>query len=189
MRRYGGSTCDGQREWVSWKVWQPGRFKWSIIGFVAAVCLGVALMLTVGIIRKLVPLPETQMPDNIEPFTITFANACERLHTEMNKTIASVAGTAPIVISFDVVSDDGVFEEKQEGFDDSITGASKECGSAALSSHKQHRDVRQQHPEREDYRGDTVSRHGWRLHELLRWRHLTSGFSTQPLIIVHVILR
>ena len=29
----------------------------------------------------------------------------------------------------------GVFEEKQKGFDDSITGASKECGSAALSSH------------------------------------------------------
>ena len=52
----------------------------------------------------------------------------------MNKTITSVAGTAPIVISFDIVSDDGVFEEKQEGFDDSITGASKECGSAALSS-------------------------------------------------------
>ena len=99
------------------------------------VCIGVALMLTVGIIRKLVPLPENKMPDNSEPFTITIANVCERLHTEMNKTITSVAGTAPIVISFDIVSDDGVFEEKQEGFDDSVTGASKECGSAALSSH------------------------------------------------------
>jgi len=51
------------------------------------------------------------------------------------------------------------------------------------------RGVRPKHREREDYRGDTVSRHGWRLHELPRWRHLTPGFSTQPLIIVHVILR
>lgn len=125
------ASVSGYRE----KVCQRGGSKWSIIGFIAAMCLGVALLLTVGIGREMVQRPEKKMSGNIKPFTMTITNVCERLHTEMNKTITSATGTAAIVISFNVVSDDCVFEEKQKGFDESITGASKQCGSAALSFH------------------------------------------------------
>lgn len=129
------------------------------------------------------------MPDNIEPFTVTIANnVCERLHTE-NKTITIATGTVPMVISFDVVSDDGVFEEKQKGFDESIMGASKQCGSAALSSHNVGTYGSNIQNEKITTATQLRDRHGRRLYELPRWRHLTSGISTQPIIIVHVILR
>ena len=125
------ASVSGYRESVS----RRGGSKWSIIGFIAAICLGVALMLAVGIGREMVQIPENKMSRNIEPFTMKIADVCERLQTEMNETLPSITVAVPVVISFNVVSDDCMFEEKKNGFEESITGASTQCGSAILSSH------------------------------------------------------
>eukprot|EP00903_Cladosiphon_okamuranus_P012579 g11776.t1 len=115
--------------------WQRGGVEWCMIGFIAAMCLGVVLLLTVGVGREMVKLPEKEKSEEIVPFTKNNSGVCERMRTEVNEKLSTTTVVPPVVISFNVVSDDCVFEEKQNGFEESIMGASKQCGDATLLSH------------------------------------------------------
>lgn len=101
-----------------------------MIGFIVVMCLSVVLLLTVSVGCEMVQLPEQQTSDNIVPFTTNFAGVCERMQTEVNETLLNTTVVALVVTSFDVVSDDCLFEKKQYGLEEGIIGAPNQSGSA-----------------------------------------------------------
>ena len=60
---------------------------------------------------------------------MNIADVCKRLQTEIDETLPSITVAAPTVVtSFKVVSDDYVFEEKKNGFEESIAGHQRSVG-------------------------------------------------------------